>query len=64
MSIVSVELVHGDATGTARGHCKVRHNFGYTGPLVLGVSRHFLEEKGEGEERGGEGNIAHTAHGI
>lgn len=42
--VVAVELWQGCSTGgvVAGRNCKVRYNFGYWGPLFLGVSWHFL----------------------
>lgn len=44
VAVVAVELWHGRGTGgsVAGRNCKVRHNFGYRGPLFFGVSWHFL----------------------
>ena len=48
VAVVSVELGDGRGTVAAGRNCKVRHNFGYRGPLFFGVSWHFFGKKGRG----------------
>ena len=38
VAVVSVELWDGRGTIAAGRNCKVRHNFGYRGPLLFGVT--------------------------
>lgn len=50
MAVVAVELWHGCGSGgsVVGRNCKVRHNFGYWGPLFFGVTWHFLVWGGGG----------------
>ena len=57
--LVVVEAVERwkDAAGASWGHSKVRHNFGYTGPLLSGVSWHLLKRRRRREGRRGGGGV-------